>query len=72
MWDPKMWVGSPSAEASNWLSAVVIEHDKSRAPLITADRAGAEKRIRHLPNYSIKSIRYNCRKQWIVDAVRLR
>ena len=34
-----MWTGRPSAEASSWLSPVMMQQEKSRALEMTAERA---------------------------------
>src|SRR5262245_14023227 len=38
-WAPKMWTGNPSADASRWLSPVMMQQEKSRALEMTAERA---------------------------------
>src|SRR3954471_5424147 len=38
-WAPKMCTGKPSADASRWLSPVMMQQEKSRADEITAERA---------------------------------
>src|SRR6266702_1947785 len=38
LWTPKIWIGSPSAQARSWLSPVTMAQEKSRALLMTAER----------------------------------
>ena len=56
MWLPKMWIGKPSAEASSRLSPVQIEQLKSRALLMTPERAARSKGVRHFANDAVDAV----------------